>query len=174
MTATPAFDHPSVIGKFGWEPIGLDDTIAVPVILRNDTRYVPIRIVEQDIIRKYENLPRHFFTCISLESFYMTTNEANLVNTINKVHCDNLYGQDLFSTNSMLMNVSDVKPLSRFLNISYRIFTSDLSEFVDKMGIIEIYRDNVSETIKVPYVCKCKYTLLAMISLEFDIVNTNF
>ena len=126
MLEKTVVDAPSYMGRFGWERIGSGD-FAVPVIIRsNNIRYSPTRIVEQEIIKKYGALPKNIFLCIRLSSFYLTAVEAKLLNQINFNHCGSRYGEEFFGIKDTILSATDIKELSRFLNVSQTIFTEGL------------------------------------------------
>lgn len=153
---TKSIDTPSLKGQFGWERINQDE--AVPVIVRsNDVRYSPVRIVETEIIKKFEVLPQNVFQCITLKSFYLTSTEAKLLNNINFNHCNNRYGDGFFSTKDVIISANDVKELSSFLKISRDVFTPGLiSKYSQKLGVVKITLDpqNPTSTILAPYITK--------------------
>lgn len=157
MANTPYnLDYPSRTGQFGWERIGQED-FAVPVIVRaNNIRYSPVKIVEQEIIKKYSNLPQSVFQCIHLKSFYMTSYEAKLINLINIDHCNHRYGEYFYNSKDVVISASDVKDLSRFLNVSTAIFSNDLHKVSANFGVIKLYKDlsNPSDYLFVPYITK--------------------
>lgn len=157
MTNQKSIDAPSYAGQFGWEGIGPEE-FAVPVILRsNNVRYSPVKIVEQEIIKKYDTLPQTVFQVITLKSFFVTNIEAKLLNTINYHHCNGRYGDTLFTSKDVIISAADVRELSRFLNLSHHVFTQEFSEEVKcKLGIIRLVV-NPSQptfTLLVPYICK--------------------
>lgn len=156
MTNQKAIDSPSQQGQFGWERINQEE--AIPVIIRsNDVRYSPVRIIEQEIIKKYDVLPQSVFQCITLKSFYLTATEAKLFNNINFNHCSNRYGEGFFSTKDVIISANDVKELSRFLKISRDVFSPNLiSKYSQKLGVVKITLDphNPTSTILAPYITK--------------------
>lgn len=138
QTPKPSIDTPSFSGKFGWERLG-NEEFAVPVIVRtNGIRYCPTKIVELEIIKKYDILPQSLFACIKLTSYYLTAVEAKLLNEINGIHCDYRYGRDFFCTSDVIISAGDIKELSRFLNISKEVFTHDLTKIAPYFGVIRI------------------------------------
>uniref|UniRef100_A0A6G1S983 Uncharacterized protein n=1 Tax=Aceria tosichella TaxID=561515 RepID=A0A6G1S983_9ACAR len=161
MTNQKAIDTPSHKGKFGWERLGTETTdvpgtAAVPVIVRtNEIRYCPTRIVEQEVIKKYANLPQSVFTCITLKSFYLTAVEARLLNEINLHHCDQRYGAEFFTTADVIISAADINGLTRFLNIATDLFTKNL-QALTYFGLVKIVTDelNPNATMLVPYIVK--------------------
>lgn len=162
MSPQEAIDAPSFKGKFGWERIGPTEDLAIPVIVRNNQiRYSPVRIVEQEIIKKYGELPQPVFNCITLKSFYLTNCEAKLLNKINHHHSNNIYGEHDFYTKDVIISANDVKELSRYLNISYQIFLRDLSTIHEMFGVIKLRVDpDQPNVMLVPYLTKCKYIIV--------------
>lgn len=151
-------DGPSQLGKFGWERVG-SENLAVPVIIRCDgVRYSPVRIVEQEIIRKYYTLSHQVFPCITLKSFYLTSVEAKLLNNVNFNHCESRYGDAFFTPKDVVISAEDVKGISRFLNISNIIFNKDLTQVSDRLGVLRLQLDpsNPSLTTLIPYITRGK------------------
>lgn len=149
-------DGPTVSGQFGWERIGTEG-LAIPVILRNNgIRYSPVRIVEQEIIKKFDKLPQQVFQCITLKSFYLSPNEAKLLNLINFNHCNNYYGEILFNSKDRIVAASDVKDLLRFLHISQKIFHNEGADLVGKFGIVKFPTNpqKPEHKLPVPYLGK--------------------
>lgn len=156
MTNHKSIDGPSVKSQFGWELIG-SEQLPIPVILRNnDIRYCPVRIVEQEIIKKYDSLPQSVFQCITLKSFYITAAEAKLLNKINFEHCNCYYGETMFGLKDVILSASDVTDLCRYLSISEKFFNGDPSDLKGKFGLIRIRVDPTAGEyyVIVPYLGK--------------------
>lgn len=156
MMNTNKIDAPSYAGQFGWERIGSEE-FAIPVIVRSNVgRFSPVRIVEQEIIKKYDSLPQSVFQIITLKSFYLTSVEAKLLNDINFNHSNNRYGDGFFTVKDVIISAADVKEISRFLNLSHTVFTQDLTQVSDRLGIIRLLLDPTQPTytLLVPYICK--------------------
>lgn len=152
----PKTDAPSFNGQFGWEKIGPEE-FAVPVIVRNNNiRYSPVRIVEQEIIKKYDSLPQAVFQVITLKSYFLTNIEAKLLNNINFNHCLQRYGETNFTNKDVIISAPDVKELNRFFILSDYVFTRDLTEKKNKLGIIRFFSDPSKSdyALLVPYICK--------------------
>lgn len=148
-------DAPSYTNQFGWEKISEDE--AIPVIIRsNNIRYSPVRIVEQEIIKKFDTLPQTVFQCITLKSFYLTSIEAKLLNNINFNHCNNRYGEEFFGAKDVIISAADVKELERYLRISSEIFSHDLLKNSQSLGIVKMTPDphNLNSTLLAPYLVK--------------------
>lgn len=156
MTNQHSIDAPSIRGQFGWEKIGETD-YALPVIVRsNNVRYSPVRIVEQEIIKKFDALPQTVFQCITLKSFYLTPIEAKHLNHINYNHCDRRYGELCFTQRDVIISATDVTELNRYLNLAHMAFNVDLAQIQNRMGILQMIVDpmNPTDVISVPYTCK--------------------
>ena len=163
MTNQKNIDAPSIGGQFGWERIGTDTDFAIPVIVRGSgVRFSPVRIVEQELIKRYEMLPQSVFQCITLKSFYLTSCETKLLNDINFNHCNSRYGDALFSTRDVIISAPDVKELSRYLNISHEIFSKGLTPQVNAtVGLIKLVTEpGQTGLIYVPYILKSKFRIL--------------
>ncbi|CAG2115792.1 unnamed protein product, partial [Medioppia subpectinata] len=141
-------DSSSVDGVFGWQTV---NDIPLPVILREDERLVAVRIVESKVIAKFSSfLPWNVFSCINIKSYYMTENEAKLLNDINVNHCEYQFGCDPFTTKDVVVCLPDVNTLYKFLNTSKDIFHFGLSKSgIDWLGFI-----NISGSHIIPYIAK--------------------
>ncbi|RWS15741.1 hypothetical protein B4U79_14037 [Dinothrombium tinctorium] len=144
-----AIDISSIKGIFGWDQV---NDIPLPVILREDERLVPVRIVETKVIGNFSNsLPWTVFSCINIRSYYVTENEAKLLNDINSLHCDYYYGMEPFTAKDVVVCLPDVITLYNFLETSRDIFRHGLGKSsIDWLGFV-----NISGSHIVPYICKC-------------------
>ncbi|KAK3601032.1 hypothetical protein CHS0354_029252 [Potamilus streckersoni] len=98
-------DFPSIKGLFGWTTV---DDVNVPYILRHDKRFVSVRIVELKLLSRYPNAyPDELGRHKPLTSFFITHNEAKLLNEINLVHCGGEYGRKEFSQKDLIVLLSD-------------------------------------------------------------------
>ena len=98
-------DFPSIKGVFGWTTI---DDVNIPYILRSDKKFVSVRIVEMKLLSRYPNsYPDDLGKHAPLTSFFITENEAKLLNEINIQHCDGDYGKKDFTTKDLIVLLSD-------------------------------------------------------------------
>ena len=98
-------DFQSIKGVFGWTVI---DKINIPYILRSDKQFVSVRIVEMKLLSRYPNsYPDDLGKQAPLTSFFITANEAKLLNEINLQHCAGEYGKKEFSTKDLIVLLSD-------------------------------------------------------------------
>lgn len=148
-------DAPSAANHFGWEKISEEE--AVPVIVRsNNVRYSPVRVVEQEIIKKFDSLPPNVFQCITLKSLYPTAQETKLLNAINFNHCNSRYGEEFFTPQDVIIKADDVKELQRYLRISNEIFSNDLQKNSEFLGVARIVIDphEPNSTMLLPYIVR--------------------
>lgn len=98
-------DFPSIKGVFGWTVI---DSVNIPYILRSDKQFVSVRIVEMKLLSRYPNsYPDDLGKHAPLTSFFVTPNEAKLLNEINMKHCEGEYGKKEFGTKELIVQLSD-------------------------------------------------------------------
>jgi len=98
-------DFQSIKGVFGWTVI---DNVYVPYILRGDKEFVSVRIVELKLLSRYPNsYPDDLGKHAPLTSFFVTPNEAKLLNEINVQHCDSEYGKKEFVSKDLIVLLSD-------------------------------------------------------------------
>ena len=95
-------------------------------------------------------LPWNVFSCINIKSYYVTENEARLLNDINTVHCEYQFGYEPFTTKDVVVCLPDVNTLYKFLETSKDIFHYGLS----KSGINWLGFINISGSHIVPYIAK--------------------
>lgn len=149
-------DGESAKGIFGWEKIS--EEIALPVLIRNkNERMVPIKIVEQELIKKYSTLPVKIFSCIHFKAFPMTETEVNHWNNINSEHCDYRYGTQPLGTTDRIVAIRDVRELNRFLNVSKKRFRMDAIDSSEKLGIVKLNLiGEYDKPVLIPYISKRK------------------
>lgn len=98
-------DFPSIKGMFGWTVL---DNVNIPYILRNDKQFVSVRIVEMKLLSRYPNsYPDDLGKHAPLTSFFVTPNEAKLLNEINYKHCECEYGKKEFTTKELIVLLTD-------------------------------------------------------------------
>ncbi|XP_054706405.1 uncharacterized protein LOC129216232 [Uloborus diversus] len=109
----PPIDFPSTCGAFGWTTIG---SVHLPFIMRGEDRFVSVRMVECKIISNYADvLPWTVFTCTNIKSYYITENEAKLLNEINSFHCEFQFGYQNFTTKDVVVRLQDTVKFYEFL-----------------------------------------------------------
>lgn len=98
-------DFQSIKGVFGWTVI---DNVNIPYILRSDQQFVSVRIVEMKLLSRYPNsYPDDLGKHAPLTSFFITKNEAKLLNEINLEHCAGEYGKRDFTIKDLIVLLSD-------------------------------------------------------------------
>ncbi|GJQ76820.1 hypothetical protein Trydic_g15027 [Trypoxylus dichotomus] len=151
----PVFDDVSQKGQFGWTVIGQN---YIPYIFRGETKYCSVRMLEMKVLYKYVNAFKwDFYNCVYVKSYYVTEAEAKLLNEINFVHCDFLYGREQFNGNDLIVNLNDALDFHQFLEDCYLKLTNAAS--VDKCGFIRINNESV-----VPFT---KYNGLKLVPLFY-------
>ena len=118
-------DISSAKGIFGWTSI---DGVDIPFLLRDDKKYLAVRMVEMKLLSKYPSTyPDELKHRPPLMSHYITENEAKILNEINKHHCAGEYGHALFVTQDLIVKMSDFE---EFYNIVKKHFPpSVLAQF---------------------------------------------
>lgn len=112
-TAPPAIDFASICGAFGWTTIG---STHLPFIMRGEDRFIAVRMVECKIISNYADiLPWTVFTCTNIKSYYITENEAKLLNEINGFHCEFQFGYQSFTPKDVVVRLRDTIKFYEFL-----------------------------------------------------------
>ena len=92
---------------FGWDTIG--DT-RIPYILRGEEHYLSVRMVENKLLSKYPSAyPEEISKIPPLANEFITTEEATLLDEINRDHCDHGFGHDLFTTDDIIVKVGEFK-----------------------------------------------------------------
>lgn len=99
----------------------------------------------------------------------MTENEAKLLNEINAFHCDYHYGYESFTGKDVVVSLSDVSTLSKFLETSKDIFAYGLSKLkLDWLGFI-----NISRSLVVPYIAKKQSSSSSILNSPNNLSSSN-
>ena len=110
-------DSASAKGIFGWTQV---DGVDIPFLLRDEKKYLAVRMVEMKLLSKYPSTyPDELKSRPPLMSHYITDNEAKILNEINKHHCAGEYGQHLFVTQDLIVKMTDFED---FYNIVKKHF----------------------------------------------------
>ncbi|XP_067667128.1 uncharacterized protein [Haliotis asinina] len=113
-------DVDSIKGIFGWATI---DTVNVPYIVRKHKKYVAVRIVEKKLLSRYPNsFPDELGKKEPLVSYFVTENEAKLLDEINQVHCSCEYGQQAFTCKDLIVDMAEFED---FYNLVKKTFPDD-------------------------------------------------
>ncbi|XP_076305054.1 uncharacterized protein LOC143222432 [Tachypleus tridentatus] len=109
----PPLDICSIQGVFGWTTIG---GVHLPFILRGEEKFIAVRMVEAKVVSKYSRvLPWVVFTCTNIKSYFITENEARLLNEINGFHCAFQFGQKTFTSKDVVVCLSEILCFHEFL-----------------------------------------------------------
>lgn len=150
-------DFQSIKGVFGWTSI---DNVNVPYILRADKQFVSVRIVEMKLLNRYPNsYPDDLGKHAPLTSFFITPNEAKLLNEINLQHCGGEYGKKEFTSKELIVQLSD---FIRFYDLVKKTFPDAAAarrEAIETAGWLQI-KNTVT-----PYITRSdgKYVPLSVI-----------
>ncbi|XP_076364709.1 uncharacterized protein LOC143253951 [Tachypleus tridentatus] len=110
---SPPIDISSIQGIFGWTTIG---GVHLPFILRGQDKFIAVRMVEAKVVSKYSRiLPWVVFTCTNIKSYFITENEARLLNEINGFHCAFQFGQKTFTSKDVVVCLSEILCFHEFL-----------------------------------------------------------
>lgn len=109
-----------------------------------------LKFYYKKIIGRYSNyLPWKVFSCINIRSYYITEIEAKLLNEINSYHSEFYFGTELFTCKDVVVCLSDVGILHKFLETSRSVFENGLDSCAF-LGFIEI----TNPKSVLPYIAK--------------------
>lgn len=132
-------DQESIRGIFGWTTL---EGVHIPFILRQEEKFTAVRIIERTLLKKYlQALPTDVYSCTYIKSYFITENEAKLLNEINLKHCERQFGHELFSSKDLVVHLSDVEQLYEFLSTCYHKLTRPQlpgGSKEDRCGIIRV------------------------------------
>ncbi|KAE9521444.1 hypothetical protein AGLY_018161 [Aphis glycines] len=141
---------PAKKGAFSWKAIA---RYQIPVIIRvingEELKFVSVRMAETQLLSKYiQNLHEDVFNCISVRSHFITESEANVLNEINIIHADSIYGKDTFyAGKDYIVRLEDVLELYTFLEVCYNKMLNKITAGrKEKCGFI-----NIDSKAVVPY-----------------------
>lgn len=141
-------DEESQMGHFGWPVTESDIYSGIPYILRGNEKYFVIRMIKMKppISNYLHCLRQDIYSHYTKLTLHVTEAEARLLNEINKNHCDYKFGQQLFTTESLLIKCSDAYALYEFLDTCYKHLAMCSQKIPNKIGFIQF------DYIVVPFV----------------------
>ncbi|XP_017782771.1 PREDICTED: uncharacterized protein LOC108567069 isoform X2 [Nicrophorus vespilloides] len=140
----PVLDDRSQKGQFGWSTLG---KVHIPYIYRGEDKYCAVRMVEMKVLNKYLTfLHQDIYNCTCIRSYYITEAEGRLLNEINFIHCDSMFGRDQFTGRDLIVRLSDAVEFYNFLDACYSKLLNGSSNPLDRCGFIRINKESV-----VPY-----------------------
>ena len=152
-------DEDSLRGRFGWTTIHQNH---IPYLFRREEKYCAVRMVELKLLNKYLiNLPQEITTCINVRSYFITDNEARLLNEINTKHCECQFGRDYFTTKDLVVKVTEAAHFHRFLDTCYKKLVQRSHEQSEFCGFVRINGESV-----VPYTVKDKVKYVPLFYFE--------
>lgn len=114
---SPALDEESIKGVFGWTSF---DSVHVPYLLRKGVRFAAVRIIEGKLLKRFlQVLPSDVYSCTYIKSYFITENEAKLLNEINIDHCEYQFGYDQFTPKDLVVPLDDAQQFYEFLGTCY-------------------------------------------------------
>lgn len=138
--------------------------VDLPYIFRKDGKYCAAKIVESQLLKKYELiLHRDVFSCAKTKCWQMNPIEFQLLNEINLWHCDALYGNSYFTDTDILIKLDDVWEFYKFLSLCHRKLTSAAND-MSKCGFIKINAEAI-----VPYTIVGSVTYLPLFYFEGEV-----
>ena len=152
-------------GHFGWTTV---DGVNLPYLLRDETQYVSVKIVEMKLLSKYPNeYPDELRERAPLMSQFATEVEVQLLNEINRDHCQYEYGRQLFGKQELLVRLSDLKAFYEIVKKHFpkassgaQLNSGDSSSEVDG-GWLQI-----NNTV-VPYITRASVRLLPVSVIKY-------
>lgn len=139
-----SIDEESYQGHFGWFKL---DNVDVPYIMRSKERYVSVRMLELKVLQQYLSfLHQDVYNCTCIRSYYITDQEARLLNEINIKHCDSQFGRDPFTNQDLIVRLTDAVEFYNFLGVCYMKLTKGSTTPLGRCGFIRINKESV-----VPY-----------------------
>lgn len=161
-------DQDTLCGHFGWALVGNE---YLPFIFRAGRKHCPVRIIEMTVLKRFiHRIHQDIYSCVSVESYYMTKEESDLLNEINFKHCDCKYGPNQFTTRDLIVALDDVKEFYNFLDTCLKKLTncSGLNPIV-KCGFMRINKESL-----VPYVIynNNKYVPLFYFEGEIEVLKS--
>lgn len=138
-------DWQSVQGQFGWIEIGSE---VIPYLMRDGVKIVSHRMTRLKVFQQfYSVFKEEIWEYLPITVQYATAAEANLLNEINKDHCDNSYGTNPFTPSDQIYPLQDAINLFEFITFSYTKLTRNIFTENQRCGFIKIDKSNL-----VPYV----------------------
>jgi len=143
------------IGKFSWKLIG---GYHIPYIIRvingKHLEFVSVRMAETHLLGQYINYLHadNMYKCTSIKSYFISEYEAKLLNDINQIQADCVYGTEMFvAGKDFIVTLEDVQEFYTFMDICYKKLESDITPDINaKCGFIYIKSDSVVPEV-VPY-----------------------
>ena len=156
-------DEESNKGRFGW--LCMEQNHYIPYIYRHGSEpYVSVKMLEKKVLKRYlEVLPVDIPSCTSIRSFYMTDTEARLLNDINIIHCDGIFGKEIFTNQDLVVTLEDVEEFHQFLVLCHKKLVMKKSRSSDRCGF---FRMTDSEESILPYIVKNEVKLVPIFYLE--------
>ncbi|KAE9522802.1 hypothetical protein AGLY_016764 [Aphis glycines] len=162
-------DKESIRGVFTWLKISKYNIPAIVRVTNGErSHFVSVRMAETNILKKYlPSLHSDLLEVVFVKFYLMTHYEAKLFNEINRLHSNNFYGENSFSTSDYIVRFEDMYEFYEFIEFCYtKLFYHIIPDLEEKCGFLRINFKSV-----VPYIMKdsIKYIPLHC----FDFIDKN-
>lgn len=94
----------------------------IRIINNEKIKFVPVRVAEYHLLKKYlTNLNTEIYEATHVKSYFFTVPEAILFNSINKDHCNLIYGSNEFwAGKDIFVCYEDLYNFYNFLDVCYK------------------------------------------------------
>lgn len=114
-----------------------------------EEKFCAVRMVETRLLNKFlPYLPADIVSCTCIRSFYITDDEARLLNEINERHCNSVFTKDggPFTNRDLVVVLTEANQFYEFLETCYRKLVMRQTLVGDRCGFFRINGESV-----VPY-----------------------
>ncbi|CAG9761343.1 unnamed protein product [Ceutorhynchus assimilis] len=139
-------DEFSSMGRFGWSSIGGND---IPYIIRLGEKFCSVRMLETNVLNTWiqwfcQRIRTALYNCINIASYYVTKNEARLLNEISFVHCDSQFGRHIFNTGDLVIRLADASECYNFFkHCCDKLANKSQTDTTNRCGFIRINKESV-------------------------------
>ena len=146
---------------FGWTTI---DGIRFPYLLREDKKFVAVRMVEMKLLSKYPSTyPDELKNRPPLMSHYITEREIKLLNEINAEHCAGEYGNYQVSAQDLIVKLQDFE---EFYGIVKKHFPDEVLKNLPQKNKIDGGWVQVNNTV-VPFVFRNDFRFVPLSVIRY-------
>ncbi len=156
---SPRSGMTDITGCFGWATI---DGAKFPYLLREEKKFVAVRMVEMKLLSKYpSSYPDELKNRPPLMSHYVTEKEVKLLNRINSDYCEGEYGNYQFTGQDLIVKLQDFE---EFYTIVKKHFPDEVLQSLPQKPKVSGGWIQVNNTV-VPFVMRgdCRFVPLPVI-----------
>ncbi|XP_022170483.1 uncharacterized protein LOC111033855 [Myzus persicae] len=142
----------------------------VPYIIRvingEKLKFVSIRMAEAYVLKKFlDCLNPDIYACTSVKSYFITDNEALLLDKINQYHAHFAFGKKKFlRTKDCIVRIEDVHQMRTFMEVCYTTFACNIdTSRKQKCGLINI--NNI--LCSIPYCIKDNQKYIPLLYFQY-------